>query len=320
MNPSAENRELVKKHILNELPHETYLEYALWYFRNGQKTDALRILELAPEKHPVVLLWKGYLHNLTGNEEAASQALDEGLKLKPDFAFPFRKETFEPLTWAEALSDDWKIKYYKGLIYLGSGATGNGRDIWESCGQQPDYFPFYFARAALYETNSIQSQIDVARALELAGDDWRAGRNAVRYYLDLPDTMKAEELAGKYYRKYPANFNIAIQYAKVLEINQKYSICIGVLRKIEMLPGEGAGESRTIWRNVNLGYARELMNAGKYRQAIGYIDQAREWPVNLGVGKPYNPDEKREDELTIECYQKMNDKRGIKMMTDKMKK
>jgi tetratricopeptide (TPR) repeat protein len=308
--PSDENRNLVKNHIFNELPQETYLEYALWYFRNGQKPETLQILELAPEDHPVVVLWKSYLHYLSGNEKRASEALAKAMNLKPDLVFPFRKETLEPLNWAETWSDDWKIKYYKGLIYLGTGASGKGRELWESCRQQPDYYPFYFARAALYEPGSSQAQTDVARALELGGDNWRAGWNAVRYYLDLSDSRKAEELAVKYYQKYPGNFNMGLLYAKVLEVNKKYSLCLGVLRKIEVLPGEGAAESRTIWRNANLGYARELMDAGKYRKAIVYIDQAREWPVNLGVGKPYNPDERREDELAEECYLKINGSRN----------
>jgi tetratricopeptide (TPR) repeat protein len=42
VNPSPENKTLVQKFITNEFPHETYLEYAIWYFNNGQLSDACR--------------------------------------------------------------------------------------------------------------------------------------------------------------------------------------------------------------------------------------------------------------------------------------
>ncbi len=65
--------------------------------------------------------------------------------------FPFRSETLRPLEWAQKLSDSWKLKYFKGLVYLGAGNEPKGRDLWESCGKQPDFYPFYFARAEVYE-------------------------------------------------------------------------------------------------------------------------------------------------------------------------
>jgi hypothetical protein len=316
--PSGKNREQVIKYISNELPQETFLEYAIWYYRNRQIGDALKVLGLAPEDHPVILLWKGYLNHLAGNNPAASDALDKLLKADPRLVFPFRPETLTPLEWAEKLSDSWKIKYYEGLVYLGAGNRQKGEDLWKSCGEHPDFYPFYFARAELYEPGSIIATGDVKRALELAGDEWRAGWIAAKYFLISGDTEKAEEIAGRYYKLYPGNFNLGIQYAQILEENEKYVPCLDVLDKIEMLPSEGSGVSRNTWRNANLGYARQLMAAKKYRKALEFIEQARKWPLNLGVGRPYNPDERREDALALECYQKLNDSKGIKRITGKM--
>ncbi len=39
-------------------------------------------------------------------------------------------------------------------------------------------------------------------------------------------------------------------------------------------------DQRDIWRNANLGYAKQLMTLKKYRKALEYIDQARKWPVS----------------------------------------
>ncbi|MGD0340481.1 MAG: DUF5107 domain-containing protein [Bacteroidales bacterium] len=87
---SAENKKIVQCQITNELPHETYLEYALWYFRNGQMSDALKVLGLSPD-NPVVLLWEGYLNHLSGNERLATDDLSStAVKSLFNFSFPDR--------------------------------------------------------------------------------------------------------------------------------------------------------------------------------------------------------------------------------------
>lgn len=319
LDPSPENKINAKKLISNELPQETYLEYALWYFRNRQISDALKILNLAPGTYPVVEIWKSYLTHLSGDDESAGNILADALKVNPQFAFPFRKETFDPLNWAEKLSDNWKIEYYKGLIFLGTGASDKGMELWENIGQAADFWPFYVARSALRDTNRRLVQSDIDKAMELGGNDWRVGMAAIRNYLKQGQYKEAEKTAEIYYNLFPGNFNVGLQYAKSLEMNKNYFPCLTILKKIQMLPGEGASESRVIWRNANLGYAQTLMDAGKHRKALEYIGYAREWPENLGVGRPYTPDESKEDAMALECYEKLNDKKSIKMMNEKLK-
>ena len=94
--PSSDNKTKVQSHITGEMPQETYLEYALWYYRNGQVSDALKVLESIPQNHPVVLLWEGYLDHLTGKEQPASELLGKALNFNPQFVFPFRPETLKP--------------------------------------------------------------------------------------------------------------------------------------------------------------------------------------------------------------------------------
>lgn len=316
--PSSENKILVQKLVTNELPHETYLEYALWYFHNGQMTDALKILELAPGNHAIVLLWEGYLNHLAGKEQAASKALTEALKLNPRFVLPFRTETLLPLEWAQTQSNDWKINYYTGLIYLSAGEVEKGKILWEKCGEEPDFYPFYIARSRLSDMGSQQAQADVEKALDLSGNDWQTGLFASEFYLKRGNNKKAEELAKYFYTKYHQNFSLGLQYAKTLELNNNYDACISLLKSIQVLPGEGATEGRTIWRKVNLEMAQEWIKSEKYRKALTNIDQARLWPVNLGVGKPYQVNEQHEDSLALQCYKKLKDEKSIRIMQEKI--
>jgi tetratricopeptide (TPR) repeat protein len=314
--PSSENKTLAQKYITNELPHETYLEYALWYFRNGQIADALKILELSPENHPVVLLWKGYLNHLEEKEQIASAALTKALQISPQFVFPFRVETLMPLEWAQTLSDDWKINYYTGLIYLNAGAEEKGRSVWKRCENKPDFYPFYIARSRVSDSGSRQALDDIERAIAVAGDNWRVGLYASRFYLDKDNILKAEELVRDFYKKNPQNYYLGLHYAKVLVLNKSYSSCINLLQNIRVLPNEGATEGRTIWRNANIGNALDLMKAERYREALKSIEQAKQWPANLGIGKPYQVDERCEDFIALQCFKKLKNHVAVQKMQD----
>jgi tetratricopeptide (TPR) repeat protein len=307
-NPASENKAFVQKNITNELPHETYLEYAVWYSRNGQIADALKILELAPDNHPVVLLWNSYLNHLAGNDQKASTVMASALQLSPQLIFPFRIETLKPLEWAQSLSDNWKLNYYTGLIYQNAGNEEKAKNLWNSCGDKPDFYPFYIARSQMPGAESRQIQADVEKALSIAGNDWRTGLFAVKYYFEKGNTVKAEELARDFYKQNPENYYLGLQFAKVLEMNKKYSECVSLLQNIRVLPNEGATEGRTIWRNANLGLSLDFLKVKNFKKALGSIEKARQWPFNLGVGRPYKVDERIEDFIAMECYKKQKNK------------
>jgi tetratricopeptide (TPR) repeat protein len=307
-NPSSDNKLLVQKNITNELPHETYLEYAIWYYKNGQLADALKVLELAPENQPVVLLWEAYLHHITEKEQTAAELLNKALQQSPELVFPFRTETLKPLEWAQTKSDNWKLKYYAGLIYLNAGNEEKTKQLWISCGNKPDFYPFYIARYEIADAESTQAQADIEKALSLPETDWRAGFVAAKYHLAKNDLVKSEELSRDFYKKYPENYTLGLHYAKVLEMNEKNAECVNLLQKINVLPNEGATEGRRIWRNANIGMALDFMKEKNYKKALQSIEKARQWPENLGVGKPYDVDERIEDFIAMECYKKLKDK------------
>ncbi|MEI6678735.1 MAG: DUF5107 domain-containing protein [Mariniphaga sp.] len=317
-NPSAENKINVQNHITCELPEESYLEYALWYFRNGQFSDALKSLEIAPENHPVVVLWKAYLNHLTGNQPVADAMLKEAIQMNPQFVFPFRIETLKPLEWAKSVSDSWKVDYYTGLIYLNAGADEKGQKLWENCENKPDFSPFYIARSRLLNRGNQKAEADIVKALALAGNDWRTGLFASRYYMEQGNKLKAEELAQSFSAKNPQNYYLGLHYAKMLEMNHKYPACVGLLQKIKVLPNEGATDGRVVWRNANMGNALDFIKSKKYQKALTAIELARQWPSNLGVGKPYLVDERLEDYIALQCYQQLKNELSATEMKEKI--
>ncbi len=314
--PGVEQRILAQKAISNELPHETYLEYALWYFRKNQLSDAIKILNLAPQNHPIILIWEGYLNQLEGNKISAEEILKKALKINPLSVLPFRIETLKPLTWAQSLSSDWKINYYIGLININAGAEKAGRKSWEMCLDKPDFASFYMARSRLYESGSQQATADVERAIALGENEWRVALFASKYYLEQQNLLRAEELITSSFKKNPENYSLGLHYAKILELGKKYTTCVSVLQEIQVLPNEGATEGRTIWRNANIGNALNQISDKKYMKAIESVDLAKQWPANLGVGKPYQPDERVENFIALQCYKKLKDAKSMQVMQD----
>ena len=316
--PSAENKTKVQSHITSEMPHETYLEYALWYMRNGRTADVLKVLDLAPQDQPIVLLWEGYLNHLFGQEQQASALLANALEISPQFVFPSRIETLKPLEWAQSKSDNWKLKYYTGLVYLNAGALEKAKELWNGCSDKPDFYPFYIGRSRLSEPESDQAQADIEKALSLARNDWRTGMIASKFYMVKGDNLKAEELAKTFYSKNPQNYYLGLQYAKMLELNKKYLACINLLQKIQVLPNEGATDGRIVWKNANIGNALDLIKIRKYSKALESITRSKHWLPNLGVGKPYDVDERMEDFIAMSCYQILKDRKRFDEFRDKI--
>lgn len=317
-NSTPENKLKVQKYITNELSFETYLEYSLWYFRNGQLSDALKILYLAPANQPIIRIWAAYINHCEGNEQIAATIVEEALQINPQLVFPFRVQTLEPLEWAKTVADDWKVSYYEGLIYLNAGEEGKALDLWQSCGEKPDFYPFYIARSQLDSTGSDQAQADIERALIFAGNNWQGGLFASKFYFKKGEILKSEKLVRHYYELKPQNYYLGLHFAKVLELEKHYPECISVLQKIQVLPNEGASEGHTTWRNANIGRALDLLKEKKYREALKHIDMARQWPYNLGVGRPYMVDERLEDFMGWLCYRKLKDRRDVDKMQEKI--
>ena len=72
-----------------------------------------------------------------------------------------------------------------------------------------------------------------------------------------------------------------------------------------ILPYEGATEGRQLYREALLMQAAQQWQAKKYALSLNSVAKAREWPLNLGVGKPYDADVDTRLESYLEglCYE-----------------
>ena len=59
---------------------------------------------------------------------------------------------------------------------------------------------------------------------------------------------------------------------------------------------------------------RDRIKTGKIEKAISTIEKSKEWPENLGVGKPYDPDEGLQNILLDYCKNAAKSEHYIKLL------
>lgn len=268
--------------IRNELAVESYLELGAWYYRAGLVKDARSVLSLAPS-NAEVLFWLAYLDSkLTGSYD---KSLSAAVAASPSGVFPFRAESAEVFSWATGVTHDWKPKYFLGLIYWSRNQLDKARELFAACGNQPDFSPMYAARAELVKQSAVQ---DLQKAAELDIKQWRYGKMLIQHYLGEKKYPGALTVAKDYDKRLPNDFRIRLLLAKAYLLNENYVGCIDVLMKTQVLPYEGSTEGHALYREAWLMQAIARIKAGKYSDAASMISKARLFPVNLGVGKPYD--------------------------------
>ena len=309
LNPGDGSLLKFKTAIRNELPHETYLELALEYASVGLDDEAIQVLLQSPP-YPTVYYWLAYLYRNISAEKSKS-CLSQAETLSPHLVFPYRLETIPVLDWAMKQDDSWKPVYYLGLIYWHIGQDEKARELFEQCGDMPDYAPFYLARGFLFqhkETEPCLSCSDFNHAITLNPEEWRTWHYLSKF-LQLRRAFQEQlEFAEKSFDRFPANPVIGMDYAKALLNNNKPASCLNLLRKVLILPQEGAHEGHDIYEAANLALAVEQLEKRKYREAVRFIDNSEIWPENLGAGKPYEPDTRFQDFVSAYCYTQLGDR------------
>jgi tetratricopeptide (TPR) repeat protein len=295
---SSENLTRFTSSITNEMPYQTYLELGMIYYGSGLKNDALAVLDKSPA-HPLVTIWRAYLKDDVS-------LLNEAASASPAYVFPYRTETVTALKWALSKNNNWKFKYYLALNYAAVQRDADAMKLFDACGQEPDYAPFYLTRANLEKSKDEKKELsDLLAAQKLAPDDWRTYHKLIEYYNNRQNYQMTLTLATEAVKKHKDNPDIGVQYAIALINNGQYSKSLKALEGMNILPSEGARLGKVVFEQASLFLATDLIKNKKYGEAIKMTEKSKEWPENLGVGKPYDVDTRVQDYLNVYCLEKM---------------
>lgn len=291
--------------IRNEQPIESYLELSATYYNKGCYAESENVLQLSPP-NALVNYWLAWLQYKTGKSFSAQ--LEKANNSSPAFVFPFRSEDEQVLLWAMKQSNNWQPKYYLALLYRSRNRLDESKKLFTDCGDQPSFAPFYAARASLLTGGAALT--DLKKAVGLDKKDWRYCKLLTEYYVANSLYADALKTIEPFYKAHPENYIMGMLYAKALLLNKRYTECSGLLAKIDILPFEGATVGRELYREALLMQAIAKLKSKNYKSTLLLIDSAKQWPQNLGVGKPYqyNIDERLEDWMDYLCYERTGQK------------
>ena len=173
------------------------------------------------------------------------------------------------------------------------------QNLLEACGEQPDEALFYAARAEFFQQDPTRFAQNMERARSLDPTQWRYAQAMIEWHIQQKQAAAALKLAEAYLQKHPKNYYLGLLNAKALLLNAQYSQGISFMQQLQVLPNEGATTGRGVWKETNLMQALQNIKNQQYEKALSNIRDARLWPENLGVGKPYpeDIDERLEDFL-----------------------
>ncbi len=281
--------------LSNEFPSETLLSLAIQYLHLGFPEEALRIID-GDTSDTKIKLWKAFLLRKTDTTKS-NLLLEDIADRKVDFVSPYRRETLPVIEWAIQQSDNWKFGYYLAQNYLAVGQIEKGKSLLKALGDRPDSDIFYRFRARMTRDDAASASKDLTYALELQPRDWKVWEESIQFHIKNTDYNKAYGLSKKAYSKFPKNYNIGLAHAKALLNTGRFEKVLSVLKNIHVLPYEHASESRDIYERAHTVVAKSYLEKKNYQKAIQILEKAKEWPENIGVGKPYNPDERAQNYL-----------------------
>ncbi len=290
--------------IRQEMPHETFLGMAIRYYEWNMEEESLSLLELAPV-HPMVHLWQAWLLERAGKKSESDDKLILSMSASPELVFPFRPEMTELFSWAYKQKPDWKWQYYKALILWQNNQIEAAKSLFDSCDTQPDFVPFYLAKAELFREDSLVTGAALEKAYQLDPLLWRTGYMLAQHYISQKRLDAAVVVTAQNYKVHPSSFIVGLQYAQVLKLGGRYSESLDVLSRLQMLPAEGDVNGNSLFRETNILLALEYMKAGKWKKAVVTLNQAETWPENLFSGEPYLADNRTTRFLRAYCFSRL---------------
>jgi tetratricopeptide (TPR) repeat protein len=282
-----------------------YLEAACAYVEMNLPADARAVLELAAttdsvHKHPFVHFYLGWLADRAGDRQAARTHYDRGLAMSTDYVLPFRSEDFCVLrVGLRDRPNDWKLNYYQGTLLTAKLRWREGLEYLRRATQSPNAAAvahrnlgeIYWqkladlpAAAAAYEKAVARDSADYTHYVALDTIYAALGQHARRQKLlaSAPPAVRAD-------------FRVVLREATYWCDLGQFARALEILAQHTFHPWEGWSGAHALYVRCLHTRAEQAMQQGRFEAAIADLETAKEFPENLGTGRPAVPVYVRED-------------------------
>ena len=87
---------------------------------------------------------------------------------------------------------------------------------------------------------------------------------------------------------------------------------------MKILPFEGSVQGKYVYEQSYLLQAIDLMKKEKYKDALVSLEKSKEWLEHLGVGTPYEPDNRMQNYMEAICNDKLGKANDVKKLQDEI--
>ena len=291
---------------------QVWIEAACVYLEMNLLDDASDVLRRFASRpggagQPFVYFYLGYLADRLGQADQAREHYGQGLALDVKSVFPFRLESLAVLrSGLKFEPDDWKLHYYLGTLLTAKGCWQEGLEEFLAAEKSHPNCSVLYANLGVICANRVG---DAKRAQEAFEKALACDPTDYHYYVALDslyaasgDKTRRERLFARTPPEVESDFRVRFCRAGFCYDMGRYDEALDVLRRTTFIPWEGATAVHVLYQQTLNARADERMKNGDYRAAIDDLKLAMEYPRNLGVGCPHDPDFSRQYYQIGVCY------------------
>lgn len=287
--------------VLNHLKNisrynaNTFAEYAFDYTHAGLYEEAIQLLLIYKahgDQNTLIEYYLGWLNYQAGNLQEARAHFQCAASLSSDFVFPNKIEDVIVFKKAIELNpNDAKAFYYLGNFWFDKRQYNEAIECWEQSVKIDDTFPTVHRNLSLAYYNKRKDADKALQSMEKA------------FSLDTTDArvlMELDQLYKRFNRDHTERLDFLNRYLPLVQ--QRDDLCLEVITLYNQLgnhakaksllsahkfhPWEG-GEGMVIKQYLicNTELAKQSIAAAKYEDALELLNQAENYPSNLGEGK-----------------------------------
>lgn len=297
---------------------EYFLEAAADYADFGFYEDAARVIEVYldnPKARPSPMLYYdwAYYCEKQGLADEAKKHCAQAAACSLDYAFPFRTESEDVLRAALKFNPaDWKARYLLGNLLTAELRWEEGLAEFEKAAEAgPPFAMLYRNLGELYWKRAARLPDAVRmyeRAVALDKNNYHLFGSLDELYARTEDSAARDRLFRQAPESVRKNFNTVLKRAQFFVETGDHTQALQLLRSNTFLPWEGWTNAHQVYVLANVKQALTLVGRKKYGPASSYLRVAKDYPKNLGTGRPASPVFSLQDYYLGLCYQLMGRK------------
>ena len=269
-----------------------HIEIAVNYMNAGLYEDGANLLSsLENSQSPLVYYYMAWFYNQLQNSTKLNYCLQRTKGLSLDYSFPYREETEIILNFVIDNDSKNASAYYLlgNLLYDHRKEEAIG--AWKKASEIDENLAMVWRNLAFssyFHHKNMNQAIDYISKAIAINNTVPIWFSELSKYFDVSkaDYKKCLAILEKNIETVKKDVQAPKTLVALYNIDGDYDKALNFLKSHRFRTWEGGRETYWSYVDANVLKSLELANAGNFKEAIKYLDDAMLYPENLEVGKP----------------------------------